>query len=267
MFVLLKKWRTSGVIKPSRSSPKISFFVTSKYLLIKYFIIKTMTKLRILKVAFDTHIEPYQIEAFRGAMAHKVGLEHEWFHNHNNADGSVHFRYPLIQYKLDKQGEQLRPMLVCLNVGIEELQHYFAQSDWSLDISGTQHDMRVAKLDVNQYNLLEFSEMRSYQLYKWQPFNPHKYKTFQTLTGLAEKALFMENCLVAHILAFCRDVDWRLENRLEVRITSLSDPKPIRYKNFMADTYNIQFETNIFLPDKIGLGKGVAHGYGVVRRT
>lgn len=224
-----------------------------------------MTKLRILKVAFDTHIEPYQIEAFRGAMSHKVGLEHEWFHNHNNSDGGFHFRYPLIQYKLDKQGNQLRPMLVCLNVGIEELQHFFTQADWSLRIADTEHEMRVAKLDVNQYNLLEFSEMRRYQCYKWQAFNQDKHKQYQALSGLAEKIQFMENCLVAHILAFCRDVDWRLENRLEVRITSLSEPKPIRFKNIMVDTYNVEFECNIFLPDKIGLGKGAAHGYGVLR--
>lgn len=224
-----------------------------------------MPKLRILKVAFDTHIAPHQIEAFRGAMAHKVGLQHEWFHNHNNTEGGFHFRYPLIQYKIDKQGEQLRPMLVCLNVGIEELQHYFTQSDWSLRIADIDHEMRVAKLDVQQYNLLEFSELRRYQCYKWQAFNQEKYKQFQTLTGLAEKIQFMESCLSAHILAFCRDVDWRLEHRLEVRITSLAAPKPIRYKGFVTNTFDIQFDCNIFLPDKIGLGKGVAHGFGVIR--
>ena len=224
-----------------------------------------MTKLRILKVVFDTQLAPYQIESFRGAMSHKVGLEHEWFHNHDNESGGFHFRYPLIQYKLDKNGEQLRPMLVCLNVGIEELQHYFTQTDWSLRIDKDIHEMRVAKLDVNQYNLLEFSEMRRYQLSKWQPFNQQKHKEFQALTGLVERVQFMENCLVAHILAFCRGVDWQLDNRLEVRITAISDPKAIKFKNIMVDTYNIQFDCNIFLPDKIGLGKGSAHGYGTVR--
>ncbi len=223
-----------------------------------------MTKLRLLRVAFDTHLEPYQIEAFRGAMSHKVGLQHEWFHNHDNQSGGYHFRYPLIQYKLEKSGEQLRPVLVCINVGIEELQHYFTQPDWSLCIGDIRHEMRVAKLDVQQYNLLEFSEMRPYQLHKWQPFNQPKHKEFQTLKGLAEKIKFMENCLVAHILAFCRDVDWRLENRLEVHIKSVSDPKVIRFKNILIDTYNIDFDCNIFLPNKIGLGKGVAHGYGTV---
>jgi len=35
-----------------------------------------MKKLRVMTVAFDTTIEPYEIPAFRGAIASKVGLEH-----------------------------------------------------------------------------------------------------------------------------------------------------------------------------------------------
>ena len=58
--------------------------------------------LRLLSVTFQSTIEPWELPQFRGAMAHKVGLEHEWFHNHNNEDPDkpkLHYRYPLIQYK------------------------------------------------------------------------------------------------------------------------------------------------------------------------
>lgn len=49
-------------------------------------------KLRILSVAFDTPIEPWELRAFRGAVARKAGWEHELFHNHNNETGGFHYR-------------------------------------------------------------------------------------------------------------------------------------------------------------------------------
>lgn len=48
-----------------------------------------MKKLRLLAVSFDTHINPWDLNKFRGAVSRKVGLEHEWFHNHDNA-GKIH---------------------------------------------------------------------------------------------------------------------------------------------------------------------------------
>ncbi len=67
-----------------------------------------MKKLRLLAVSFDTHISPWELKQFRGAVSQKVGLEHEWFHNHDNSGEEqdspsygrprYHHRYPLIQY-------------------------------------------------------------------------------------------------------------------------------------------------------------------------
>jgi Cas6b N-terminal domain len=86
-----------------------------------------MKNLRILQVAFDTEIQPYELPYFRGAVARKVGIEHEWFHNHDNTNGGTHNRYPLIQYKLDTHKGQMRPMLLCLDEAIEEAHHFFSQ--------------------------------------------------------------------------------------------------------------------------------------------
>ena len=112
-----------------------------------------MKKLRILQVSFDTEIQPYQLAAFRGAVAHKVGLEHSWFHNHDNENGGTFNRYPLIQYKIFNDKGQMQPMLLCLEQGIEEAHHLFSQPEWSLNIKGQQHDLRIANLHVNQYTL------------------------------------------------------------------------------------------------------------------
>jgi len=47
--------------------------------------------LRVLTVHFDTPIEPWELPAFRRAVARKGGWEHQHFHN-NNETGGLHYR-------------------------------------------------------------------------------------------------------------------------------------------------------------------------------
>ena len=75
-----------------------------------------MKRLRILQVSFDSNLQPYQLPAFRGAIARKVGIEHEWFHNHDNENGGFHNRYPLIQYKLDTHQGIVLPKPIVIQV-------------------------------------------------------------------------------------------------------------------------------------------------------
>jgi len=36
-------------------------------------------------------------------------------------------------------------------------------------------------------------------------------------------------------------------------------------KKVMREAYTLEFSTNVFLPDFIGLGRNVSRGYGLVR--
>lgn len=42
-----------------------------------------MHKLKCLKISFEDEIANYELPAFRGAIAHKVGLEHTSDHHHS----------------------------------------------------------------------------------------------------------------------------------------------------------------------------------------
>ena len=142
-----------------------------------------MKRLRILAVSFDTNIQPYQLPAFRGAIAAKVGLQHDWFHNHDNENGGTHNRYPLIQYKLDTHQGQMRPMLLCLDNAIEEAHHFFSQSDWTIDIRQDTHNLKIAKLNVHQYTLNTWQRPFTYRLHKWQAMNAENYQKYQILSA------------------------------------------------------------------------------------
>lgn len=225
-----------------------------------------MRKLRLLSVSFDTHLNPWDLPKFRGAVARKVGIEHEWFHNHDNTNGGYHHRYPLIQYKIDTHGRQMRPMLLCLDDCIEEVHHFFSQSDWSLRIGDQVHDMRIARLHVDQINLNVWESFLHYRLHKWRALNSDNFRQWQQLEGVVERTTFLESILAAHILSFARGVGWELDKRFEVKITKLLKEEWVSFKDIKMLAFTIEFKANVSLPDFIGLGQGSGEGFGVVRR-
>lgn len=239
-----------------------------------------MKKLRLLAISFDTNIKPWEITRFRGAVAHKVGLEHEWFHNHDNSRQSAagneaseeeakdryHYRYPLIQYKIDTQGKQMRPMMLCLDDCIEEAHHLFSQTDWSLHIGENRHELRIARLHVDQINLNVWDRPFTYRLHKWRALNSENFREWQQMKGKTERYSFLDKLLANHITSFARGVGWELESRFEVKITELLKDEWVSVKQVKKLAFTIEFQANISLPDFIGLGAGVSEGFGVVRR-
>ncbi|MCF8245163.1 MAG: hypothetical protein K9J37_05055 [Saprospiraceae bacterium] len=241
-----------------------------------------MKKLRLLSVSFDTSIKPWELKKFRGAVAAKVGIENEWFHNHDNSEqfdsstvGSrqsdpakprYHHRYPLIQYKIDTHQGQMRPMLLCLDDCIEEAHHFFSQSDWSLRIGDRTHDMRIARLHVDQINLNVWEQPLPYRLHKWRALSSDNFKEWQKMDGIVERIAFLENILAAHILSFARGVEWTLDKHFEVKITNLLKEEWVSFKDIKVLAFTIEFKANISMPDYIGLGQGSGEGFGVVRR-
>lgn len=226
-----------------------------------------MKKLRILQVSFDCDLRLHQLPAFRGAIASKVGWEHHWFHNHDNENGGYFNRYPLIQYKLNPYKGQMRPMLLCLEHGIEEAQHLFGQSDWTLNIQGSLRDLKIAHLNVNRYTLHTWEHFFIYRLYKWQAMNPENYKKYQLLRGIAARTYFLEQLLKNQILSFAKGVAWDLSEDFSVKILSLPIAKWVDYKNGQKTlVFTLDFETAISLPNFIGLGKGASRGLGVLKQ-
>ena len=225
-----------------------------------------MKNLRILAVSFDTTIQPYELQHFRGAVAQKVGLEHEWFHNHDNTNGTFHNRYPLIQYKLDTFKGQMRPMLLCLDNAIEEAHHFFSAPDWSLNINNAEHNLKIARLRVDSCRLNVWDSVFSYRLHKWQALNPENFEKYNALTNSIARTRFLEQLLRNQILSFAHGVDWDLNPDFELRIHSPIKEDWMDYKEKQKVlVFTLNFETTLSLPDFIGIGKGASRGLGVVR--
>ena len=223
-----------------------------------------MKQLRILTVTFEDPIEGNEISAFRGALISKVGIEHEWFHNHNNdenAQNAYHYRYPLIQYKR-KRG---KPMLVFLDDCIEEAHKLFSQTDWTLELNGQSYATKIDQLKVHQFNVRVWDKMFKYSIRNWLPITQRNHKEFAAITRLSDRIAYLERKLANHIVAFSKGIDCQFEGRFDVHILNIQRESIVQLKRNKLVAFSLDFETNFFIPNDVGLGKSVSRGFGVVR--
>jgi hypothetical protein len=220
-----------------------------------------MKKIRILSVLFDTELKPYEVVAFRGAMVEKVGREETLFHNHLGE--GFRYRYPLIQYKAIGG----KPAVICIEEGVDHIHKYFEKSDWSIMIGDRRLHMKIESLNLNQFTMQAWEHKFDYRISNWLALNQTNIKKYNEIDSLAERITFLEGLLKANILSFAKGISWHIDRTIEVSIKQLDEPKAITFKFQKLLAFNAQFSTNVFIPNHIGLGKGVSVGFGVVKES
>ena len=218
-----------------------------------------MPKIRFLKIQFETEIEAYEIPAFRGAVIAKAGKEHIIFHNHLN-DREFLYGYPVIQYK--RIGKN--PAIICIDYGIDEIHHLFNNTNMEIVVGQRSVCLVVKNLQMQQYNLQVWEKHFEYRLYNWLALNQENYEKYQTLKDELSQTLFLENILKANIISFAKGVKWDVDKQISLRIDELIKAKIVPYKQQKLLAFDIRFRTTVFLPDFVGLGKGVSLGFGTV---
>jgi len=217
--------------------------------------------MRLFHLTFDLPLERRHIAGFRAAVAQAAGLEHDLFHNHD-ADGSAQYRYPLVQYR----SERGHAALVGLDDGGKAMFEWFSRFEGALLWNGAEHPLRIRRLNVDEHHIqYDHDAPRAYRLYQWLPLDQKRYRDWQALPDLKARAEVLDGILVAHILTFCRAVQWRLPERLEASITSISATYRTQLLGNHLVALDVSFRSNLRLPAHIGLGKGVSHGFGVCR--
>ena len=219
-----------------------------------------MQPMKILKVQFDAQISAQEIPAFRGAMIATVGQENDWFSNHLEGE-SLAYRYPKIQYKRARQN----PLLVCLEEGVDEMHKFFAVSEPVFRLKGREVAMPVKTLLLKKLDMQVHTEPQAYQIHHWLGLNTENYQQYQQLKYQTEQLLFLEKKLVSNIISFAKGIRWHIKEHFEVKITRLHRQSWMRYKDQRFMAFDLDFETQVFLPKDIGLGRKVSVGFGVVR--
>ena len=223
--------------------------------------IGVVKKINLLNIQFENGLSFYEIPLFRGAVIHQLkerALNH-LFHNH--IQNGFRYRYPLIQYKVIGR----KAALLCINEGTEQIHAYFNNTNHLLHIGKRIDSYKVGTIDIHQFTMQVWDKWFEYSLINWLALNSENHKKYNLLTSDIEKESFLEKILQANILSFAKGIEWSIDKLVKVKISSIDKTIPVRYKTQRRLAFNIKFKTNVFLPNFIGLGKGVSIGYGTVK--
>lgn len=219
-----------------------------------------MLRLKTLTVSFDAEIAAYELPAFRGAVIAKAGTEHILFHNHIG-DGQLLHRYPVIQYKRLSG----RPAIFCVGEGVDEIHHFFNNKSWKINISQRDIDLKIHKLNMDQVTMQVWNQFFHYEIRQWIALNSENLKRFRELNSEPERYALLENILTGNIISMAKSIGWDVDKPIVVRIPEIMRQSVVKVKCIKLLAFDVKFQSNVFLPRYIGLGKSSSLGYGVVR--
>jgi len=221
-----------------------------------------LTKIKVLNITFENDLSFNDITKFRGAIINSLEDKEISFLFHNHTQDGFRYKYPLIQYKVYNK----KAGILCIEEGTEQIHNYFNSSNHNLMIGDKKEEFKIESINLNQFTMQVWDKWFNYSIINWLALNSDNYKKYEELNSEFEKDEFLENLLKANILSFAKGIDWTIDKPINVRINEIQSIRKIKYKDQLRLSFNINFKTNVFLPNYIGLGKGVSIGYGTVKQ-
>lgn len=212
-----------------------------------------------LDILFNATMRHSELPLFRGAVIKALPHDSVLFHNHLGA--GLRYGYPLIQYKIIRGNGAI----VCIGKGTESVWDFFAGNNFDLTLGSRKVVASVEAIhDASTEVTIADAVCHKYSIQSWLPFNQNNYLQFKSTESLTKKIEILNCILTGNILTMLKGVNIRLTERLIVDIMSISEPKPVRYKNISVLSLNATFKSNVSIPEYIGLGKHASLGFGTV---
>lgn len=215
-------------------------------------------KLKTLEMTFEG-TEEFRGDAnqIRGFFASKFN-EYDQLHNHNT--DRFCYRYPLVQYKvLDRM-----PLIVGVNEGAEILKSLFDKFDTVTlpheDFEITERSMRIKKQDFGLTKSIYFYEF----LTPWLALNKENEEKFFETSNPEEQKEILRKTLAGNLLSMSKTFGYTVPDTIKCDV----DVEICRskYKKMDFTSFTGGFMANFLIPDIMGIGKGVAKGFGTVKK-
>ncbi len=208
---------------------------------------------------FDRSIDKlgFQSKDLRGTIA---GLyPNEILLHQHSEDGTVKYRYPLVQYKCIQRN--------CLLVGIGKAAKLIS----NLHLVG-----ETIALPYEKYKILKKDIVFQEELYgtiktifpysfltPWLALNERNYEKYRRLSGQREKKELLAKILVGNIISMSKGLGYTVCEPIKANIINMKEVRTSLKRTPMLGFLG-SFSVNFEIPDYFGLGKSVSRGFGTV---
>ena len=219
-----------------------------------------MNYVKSLIVKFENSLRTSEISMFRGAVIDiDDNRDDILFHSHDGEE--LRYAYPLIQYKTING----KAAIVSIDEGTDSVAKMLYPYERELRIGNKTEKFIICETMACSTNINYVEEPIKYSISQWMPLNKENYIAYTSTKDLIEQLEILKKMLIGNILSFAKGIGLHLENELKIQILSSKECKPVVYKGQKMMVFNVEFTSNLRLPQYIGLGKGVRIGYGTIR--
>lgn len=180
------------------------------------------------------------------------------------------YSYPLVQYRsVNGNGE-----LFAINNGIKDLINFYNNNEVS---NVLKTEFGITNWNIQSHNLRLNSKSQTYFSDNYIVLDEDNKKIFDSIPSDLEEEFqqksFLEEKIVSHLIEFCKRFNYCSDGHLWVRVidfnlkaadTFTKTNKDKTVINYSLTPFQITFQTNLEIPNEIGLGKKKAKGYGIV---
>jgi hypothetical protein len=181
-------------------------------------------------------------------------------HNHFK-DGSLVFKYPLVQYKVVNN----IPILIGLNEGAELLTSLFLQIR-ELKIEDKSYFINYKNIENKKVDTGVKDDLFNYKFVTlWMGLNQKNFPSYKILKKENDTEAINEmfkSILKGNILSFFKSINYTEAERINV-LPKFKEKKT-KFKGIDMIAFEGEFTANVNLPDLIGLGKSVSRGFGTI---
>lgn len=207
----------------------------------------------------DIRLEKRDAQKLRGYFGNLFKEHSPLLHNHFD-DGSLRYKYPLVQYKIVDEV----PVLVGLAEGAQLLVDLFLKIN-ELNINGRSYPLHQKNLDHKHVDTGLSTQLHTYCFEnRWMALNQENHKRYTLLKTYDEKNKFLNDLLKNNILSFFKGVNIWLDG--QVMTTGSFKEYKTSFKNKPMLVFDGTFVCNVILPDLVGVGKQTSRGFGTVRK-
>ena len=191
----------------------------------------------------------------RGAIA-KLDETNTLLHNHFDKD-LVIYTYPRVQYRIVNG----RAFIFGIDEGVTAIKSIMDDIN-TLELN-RKYTVTEKQLIEKTFDINTTSQEHKYKfITPWLGLNSKNYEKYNQTNDQRERKLLINKILIGNILSMCKGLGIIINHKIHVK-THLN-MKNVKYKSVYMQAFTGEFITNFDLPDYIGVGKGVSHGYGCV---